>query len=129
MEQYITYFIIFMSGIALTSFWNYLYASGSSIQMVKAAMTDGLLVLAKNIQTVYETHQLKVMALEIAGKDEKYIKFQKSLNESDLHSMKNTVIRNYINAIPPKYNHLVSFHNWDTAMTYLNNELNKLKEQ
>jgi len=129
MEQYITYFVIFMSGIALNSFWNYLYASGSSIQMVKASMTDGLIILAKNIETVYSVSQLKIMALEIAGKDEKYIQFQKSLDDSDLHSMKNTVIRNYINAIPPKYNHLVSFHNWETAMVYLNNELKKLKEQ
>jgi hypothetical protein len=129
MEQYITYFVIFMSGIALNSFWNYLYASGSSIQVVKTSMTDGLIILAKNIETVYSVSQLKIMALEIAGKDEKYIQFQKSLDDSDLHSMKNTVVRNYINAIPPKYNHLVSFHNWETAMVYLNNELKKLKEQ
>ena len=129
MEQYIIYLTIFMLGAASNVIWNYLYASGSSIQMVKTAMADGLIVLAKNIQTIHETHHLKVMALEIAGKDEKYIQFQKSLNDTDVHSMKNTVIRNYINAIPPKYNHLVSFHNWDTAMVYLNNELNKLKEQ
>ena len=125
MEEYILYIAAFVTGILANALWGYLYGLGSSILMVKVAMVDSLLILTKNIQTVHEIGQLKVMALEMADKSEKAIDFQKSVNSSEISSLKNTVIRNYINCIPPKYNHLVSFHNWDTAMEYLNNELQK----
>ena len=129
MEEYILYIAAFVSGILFNALWGYLYGLGSSILMVKVAMIDSLLILAKNIQTVLEIGQLKVMALEMAGKDERAIAFQKSVNSSEISSLKNTVIRNYINCIPPKYNNLISFHNWDTAMDYLNEDLQKQKEQ
>jgi hypothetical protein len=125
MEEYILYIAAFVAGTLVNALWGHLYGLGSSIIMVKTAMTDSLLILTKNIQTVHEIGQLKVMALEIAGKGEKAIAFQKSVNSSEISSLKNTVIRNYINCVPPKYNHLVAFHNWDTAMEYLNNELQK----
>ena len=125
MEEYILYIAAFVTGILFNALWGYLYGLGSSILIVKVAMLDALLILAKNIQTVHEIGQLKIMALEMANKSEKEIDFQKSVNSSEISSLKNTVIRNYINCVPPKYNHLVNFHNWDTAMEYLNNELQK----
>ena len=125
MEEYILYISAFVFGILVKALWGYLDGLGSSILVVKVAMMDSLLILAKNIQTVHEIGQLKLMALEVAGKNEKEIDFQKSVNSSEISSLKNTVIRNYINCIPPIYNHLVTFHNWDTAMEYLNNELKK----
>ena len=127
MEEYILYISAFVAGILANARWGYLYGLGSSNLMVKVAMMDGLLILTKNIQSVHEIGQLKLMALEVAGKNEKEIDFQKSVNSSEISSLKNTVIRNYINCIPPKYNHLVTFPNWDTAMEYLNNELQKEK--
>ena len=84
------------------------------------SVVDTLLMLTKNIQTTYEIQQLKYMHYELLERDEKYIEFHKAIDERELKSLRNTVIRNYINTVPPKYNRLIEFHDWDTAMLYLN---------
>jgi len=128
-EEYSTFFIGLMSGIIILRVWDYLYATGTIINAVRNCIKDCIVVIAKNIQSAYEINNLKYIALEMSDKDEKYIEFQKSLDTRELHSMKNTVIRNFINSVPRKYSHLVPFEDWGTAMDYLNAELRKKKEE
>ena len=77
-------------------------------------------MLTKNIQATHEIQQLKHIHYELLERDEKYIEFQKTIDEREIKSLKNTVIRNYINSVPPRYNHLIKFSDWDSAMLYLN---------
>ena len=128
MEGYTTYFIGFLTGIIINRLWNYIYGLGSGAIVVKSSLSDSVLMLAKNVQSIYEINQLKYMALELSGKDERFIQFQKSLDQQELSSMKNTAIRNFVNCVPPRYNHLVPFTDWPTAMDYINTELHKQKE-
>jgi len=83
--------------------------------------------MIKNVETLYEIHQLKYMALEMADRSEKFIEFQKRIDKHELNSMKTTIIRNFINPIHPRYNHLVPFTDWDGAMDYLNQQIQKQK--
>ena len=76
-------------------------------------------MLAKNIQSIYEINYIKESAWKLADRDEKYIEFQKTIDEKEISSLQNTFIRNFINSIPPKYNHLIEFHDWDSAMDYI----------
>ena len=92
-------------------------------------MDDCLIMLAKNIQSVYELNELKYMSLDMVEKDEKFIKFHKTLDEREMSSMKNTVIRNFINPIPSKYNHLVPFRDWEGAMEYINDVIQNKREE
>jgi phosphoribosylformylglycinamidine (FGAM) synthase PurS component len=103
--------------------WGYMLGTGYSFLIFKRATTDCLLMLMKNIQSVYEVQQLKYMSLEMMDRDEKYIEFQKSIDEKELNSLKNTIVRNYINSVPPRYNTIIPFHDWNSAMTYLNEVL------
>ncbi len=96
---------------------------GYGMNAFQMAMVNSLLLLAKNVQSVTEIQQLKYMSYEILDRDEKYIEFQKMIDEKELNSLKNSLIRDYINTIPAKYNYMIKFHNWDTAMSYLNNLL------
>ena len=128
MEEYSTFFIGLIAGIIILRIWDYLYVMGSIGLAMKTCMKDCILMLAKNIQSVYEINNLKYIALEMSDKDEKYIKFQKAMDTRELHSMKNTTIRNFINSIPLKYKHLVPFNDWGTAIDYVNAELQKQKE-
>ena len=123
MEGIVSYLSVFCMGIILNMLWNYLHAAGSAIVLTKSAMDDMLLVLAKNMQSVYEIHQLKYYAFEMIEKDEKYINFQRNLDERDLDSLKSLVVRNFINSIPPKYNSLIEFHDWNSAMDYINTKI------
>ena len=125
MEIVIYCFISFIIGIFFNSFFGYLYGLGHSSIMIKRTISDSLLILAKNVQSVYEINQLKYLALEMAGKDERYSKFQKNLDDRELSSMKNTAIRNFLNSIPHRYDHVIPFHDWVSAMNYLDKEIKK----
>jgi hypothetical protein len=127
MDSYLMYFMAFMFGICTNMVWNYIYALGSSLIMVKATINDSLMLLAKNVQSVYEIHHLKQIALEVAEKDERLVEFHKSRDKSELDSLKNTAIRNFINSVPTRYSRLLPFDSWGTAMDYLDAELKSKK--
>jgi len=116
-------FIAFVCGMIFNATWGYILGTGYGFLIFKRATTDCLLLLTKNIQSIYEIQQLKYMSLEMIDRDEKYIEFQKSIDEKELNSLKNTIVRNYINSVPPKYNSIVPFHDWSSAMSYLNEVL------
>jgi len=127
-EGYSTFFIGLIAGVVILRIWDYLYATGAIVLAMKSCIKDSIVMIAKNVQSVYEINNLKYIALEMSDKDEKYVDFQKAMDTRELHSMKNTTIRNFINSIPPKYNHLILFSDWGTAMDYINAELQKQKE-
>ena len=113
-------FLAFLCGIVFNITWGYLLGLGYGAMAFRTAMIDTLLVLAKNIQSVYEIQQLKHQSYELLNRDEKYIEFQKQIDEKETRSLKNTIIRNYINSIPSRYNNMVQFHDWDSAMNFYN---------
>ncbi len=129
MEEYITYFIGFVAGVVCIRLWDYFYGLGVSTLMVRSAIKDCLLMLAKNVQSAYEINQLKYIALESCDRGEKFIEFQKRIDTHELNSMKNTVVRNFINPIPKRFEHLIPFNDWDTAMQFLTNHINENKEE
>ena len=120
MESILYLFMAFICGVIFNATWGYLLGTGYGLLLFQKVTTDCLLMMTKNIQSVYEIQQLKYMSLKVVQKDEKYIEFQKYIDEKEMQSIKNTLIRNYINSVPPKYNNTVPFHDWSSAMTYLN---------
>ena len=127
MESYTSLFIAFLCGIVAHSIWNYLVNIGSTIVMLKRTIVDCVLILAKNIQSVHELNHLKQEAWNLIGRDEKYIEFQKRADRITMSSLQNTAIRNFINSIPPKYSHLIKFHDWDSAMKYIDTVIKEEK--
>ena len=113
-------FVAFCCGMIFNATWGYLIGTGYGFIIFKRATTDCLLLLTKNIQAVYEIQQMKYMSLEMIDRDERFIEFQKHIDEKEMDSLKNTIVRNYINSVPPKYNSIVPFHDWNSAMSYLN---------
>ena len=75
MEDTLYYFLAFIVGVLFNASFGYLYGLGVSMVMVKNTISDCLLIMAKNVQSVYEINQLKYMALEMSGKDEKFVEF------------------------------------------------------
>jgi len=122
-ENLLLYFLIFIGGALTSSLLSYILTFGYSILTMKKTVFDCLLVIARNVQAAYDIHELKNLALEIAGKDEKFIDFQKKLDQKELKSLKNTIIRNFINSVPPKYDNIIPFSDWDSAMLYLETEI------
>ncbi len=123
METFFYTSLIFICGMVFNSLWGYTLGLGYGMNTFHTCMINSLLLLSKNVQSVYEIQQLKHMSYEMHNKDEKYIRYQKYVDQKELDSLKNSLIRDYINSIPSKYNHMIKFHDWDSAMSYLNNIL------
>ena len=107
--------LIFVCGILFNVIWGQSLGLGYGMLTFQSSIADTLLML-----TTHEIQQLKYMHYEILERDEKYIEFQKAIDEKEMRSLRNTIIRNYINTVPPRYNRLIQFNDWDTAMLYLN---------
>ncbi len=127
METLFYMFIVFVCGVAFNITWGYALGLGYGLNCFQGAMVNSLLLLAKNVQSVAEIHQLKYMSYELSEKDKGYIEFQKSIDARELNSLKNSLIRDYINSVPARYNSMIKFHDWDSAMSYLNNLLKERK--
>ena len=111
--------LVFISGIIFNVTFGQMLGLGYGLLTFQKSIVDTLTLFARNIQTMYEIQQLKHMHYDLLERDQKYIDFQKTIDEREMKSLKNTLIRNYINAVPPRYNHLIKFHDWDSAMLYL----------
>ena len=109
----------FLLGVLFHMLWNWMVNTGYTIIMMKAAINDCVIFMAKSLQDVYEIKYLKEEAMRLVNRDEKYIEWQSILHEKEIRALKTTCIRNFINAIPPKYNHLIEFHDWQSAMEYI----------
>ena len=120
-------FAVFVCGILFNMAWGYALGLGYGLNAFQTAMINSLLLLAKNVQSVIEIQQLKYMSYEMLDRDEKYIEFQKQIDRRELNSLKNSLIRDYINSIPAKYNYMIKFHDWDSAMSYINKLLKERK--
>ena len=120
MESHLNLFLAFLFGITFNIFWNYILGTGYGVMAFRKSMVDTLFVLARNIQSVYEIQQIKYMSYEVIQRDNKFIEFQKQIDKKEMDSLKNSIIRNYINSVPSKYNYLIEFHDWDSAMEYYN---------
>lgn len=111
--------LTFLLGVLFHMLWNWIVNTGYTILMMKSAINDCVIFMAKSLQDVYEIKYLKEEAMRLVNRDEKYIEWQSKLHEKEIRSLKTTCIRNFINAIPPKYNHLIEFHDWQSAMEYI----------
>ena len=119
MENYASLFMAFASGFCFHILWSYLVSMGAGMIVFKSSMKDALIMLAHNIQSVHEINYIKESAWRLTERDEKYINFQKMVDTKEMNSLRNTAIRNFINSVPPRYNYLVEFHDWNSAMDYV----------
>ncbi len=125
MEQVTYIFLSFVCGMIFMRFFSWVMQLGNSAIAMKNTINDCLLVMSANMQIAIESYEIKYHALKIAERDDKYIDFQKQIDKQQLKTLQKTIVRNFILSVPSRYNHLVKFHDWDSAMSYLNEELKR----
>ena len=123
--EFTNYFIMFMIGFVSHMVWAYVLNLGYSIVMVKELTDDILRLVAKSAQTTYHIYELKYIFLKEAGKTEEQIEYERKIDEIQLKSVQDTIIRNIMTNYPPKYIHLLRFNDWDSAMKHLTEVIKK----
>jgi len=127
MEDTLYLLTAFLCGILFNTLWGYTIGLGYGVMAFRRSMIDILFIFARNMQSVYEIQKLKHMCYDILDRDEKFIQFQKQIDEKEIKSLKNTLVRNFINSVPARYGYLVEFRDWDSAMEYFNTALKETK--
>jgi hypothetical protein len=125
MDQLLYIIISFFAGVVMTRLWHSLLRLGHNSIMMTRTINDCLLIMANNAQAAQESYEIKYAALELVESGDKYIDFQKKIDKQQLQTVQKTIIRNFINSVPSKYEHLIKFSDWDSAMSYLTDQLKR----
>ena len=123
--EFTNYFIMFMIGFVSHMVWAYVLNLGYSVVMVKELTDDILKLVAKSAQTTHHVYELKYLFLKEAGKSEEQVEYEKKIDQIQLKSVQDTIIRNVLTNYPPKYTHLLKFDDWDSAMKHLTEVIKK----
>jgi len=126
--EYTNYFIMFLIGFVSHMVWAYVLHLGYSMILVKETTEDALRLVGKASQTAYQIYELKYLMLMQMDKTEMQIEHERRVDEFQLKSIKDTMIRNMITNYPPRYAHLLKFDDWDSAMEYLTEVLRKRRD-
>ena len=123
--EFTNYFIMFMIGFVSHMVWAYVLNLGYCVVMVKELTDDILKLVAKSAQTTYHVYELKYLFLKEAGKSEEQVEYEMKIDQMQLKSVQDTIIRNVLTNYPPKYIHLLKFDDWDSAMKHLTEVIKK----
>ena len=121
------YFLVFVAGIITSMLWSTLVETGRSVMLFRYTHDECLRLLSISIQSIEDAKNLKYLILEKSATDQRFLEIEKNIDENNYYSMKNTVIRNFINEFPQKYEFMIEYSNWEEAMAHLTKILKKHK--
>ena len=113
-------FLAFVAGVLVTKLLGGLLSVGLSALVLTEARNGFLRVVGHVSQILYEIQQLRVMEMHRMKKSEKEIEISTSISEHNLRTLREMMIRGFMNAFPKKYEQLIGFSDWDSAMLCLN---------
>ena len=117
--------IVFLIGILANKLWNFFLYTGYSILILKQIQQDSVKLMSTAAQTVAEIQMIKYLEMQKSGKSEKEIEIQQSVDEYYMKPIKNAMINNYIATFPKRYEHLLEFYDWNSAMEYVDQLIKK----
>ena len=113
-------FLAFLAGVLVTKLLGGLLSVGLSALVLNEARNGFLRVVGHISQILYEVQQLRVMEMHRMKKSDKEIEISMSISEHNLKTLREMMIRGFMNAFPRKYEQLIGFSDWDSAMLCLN---------
>lgn len=117
--------LAFIAGIIVNKLWSILLNTGYSVIILNQLQDDCVKLMVTSAQSVAEMNQLKYMQMVQSGKTEKEIEIQQSVDEYYVKPLKNAVVQNFINIYPARYESLLKFSDWDSAVQYSEELFNK----
>ena len=122
MDNWITLLGCFLLGYSSCLFVMYLTNIGNSLLMMKQAICDSLLLITQMSRRTEEFNEFKYFSMRKAKKPEDEIQMQQRFDTMEMNSIQNILIRNLINNIPKRYSAVYDFHDWNSAIRYLEME-------
>jgi len=122
-------FLAFVAGVLVTKLLGGLISLGFSVLIMKESRDSFLRIAGHTSQTLHEIQQMKVMEMHRMQKTEKEIKILTSISEHNMKIIRDMMIRGFMNAFPKKYEDLIGFSDWDSAMLCLDELIKKERKK
>jgi hypothetical protein len=114
--DFILYGLFFITGWLTHAVVAYILSLGSSALLFQRTMEDCLLVVGRTYEGYIFAQEYKMEHLRLAGKSEKELEIEQKMDATTMASIQATLIRNILHNVPSKFEGLVRFHDWDSAM-------------
>jgi len=99
---------------------NYLHILGSSVVIYKNVQRGIAALFVISEQGMQEVLELKYLTMEEAKRSEQNITAQRHIDQVNIGSIKRTIMKNYVQAFPNSYAHLLEFKTWKELESYVN---------
>jgi len=117
--QFLLYALVFLFGFfTYRTFFIYRVAH-ASLFILRMSQRTSLIMLTRALENYHYTKSFCAERLTKSGATEKELKSFDIYIENDIEQLKKTSIRDINKAIPEQLKSSIVFHDWDTAMAFL----------
>ena len=123
------YICCFIAGAMVNWILSYLMALGHTINLMKDTQRHCAALFLISEQGLQETLQLKYLAMQEAKRSQQNITAQKYIDQMNIDSIHKSIMRNYNNAFPEKYKHVMEYTTWEEMENYVNDITKENKKE
>jgi len=107
---------------------SFLLGLGYSINLLKQAQQSCAAMFTTCEQGMQEILQLKYMAMREAKRSEQNITAQRHIDQMNINSVRNSIMRNYVATFPASYSNIIEYRTWEELEDYVNTLVQQNKE-
>ncbi len=113
--EIILYVLFFITGVLAHSTYTYVLGLGTLAITTRRCIDDCLLIIGTTHEKIKSMNRTFYKSMIDKGVDEKEIEIHQRMDNAELESLMNIVIKNFKGVIPNRLQGLADFHNWKTA--------------
>lgn len=113
------YILVFVFGYLTHKTFYFFRSLKISIGLIRVAQLVSLAVLARSMENFYYSHTARLRHMKESGRSEKDIKDTRRSFNAEIKDHKEKVIKEILDLHPGFYDPLVSFDDWKSAMSFL----------
>ena len=122
MLENLVYFVI---GMIVSSLFSYIMGIGTSVLVLRELQRNCAALFLTSSQNLQEILELKYLVMKEADRSDQNILVQRHIDHLNIESVKETMMKNYVNSFPKKYENVMEFSTWDEMEKYVNNTVKK----
>tara|TARA_R100000278_G_C5444896_1_gene155069 strand:+ start:192 stop:572 length:381 start_codon:yes stop_codon:yes gene_type:complete len=109
MVENISWFII---GLIVSQLFKYVMSLGSSVRILKQTQKSCAALFILSDRGLQQVLELKYIEMKEARRSEQNIIAQRHIDQVNIDSIKNSIMRNYVSTFPQSYAHIMDYTNW-----------------
>ena len=122
MIENISWFII---GMVTSQLFKYVMSLGWSIAILKQTQKSCASLFLLSEQGLQQILELKYIEMKEAKRSEQNIIAQRHIDQINLNSVRDSIMRNYVNSFPQSYKHTMDYSTWKEMENFIIKETNK----